>query len=730
MGNKGAQTTTNTQSGQSYSANPLIQSAGAQALSGAQAAAAQPFQMPVAPVAGFNSDQSQAFQQYRNLQGMAQPYFNQAASYTNQSAAPITGADVSQYYNPMADNVTAQLKNIYGEQNVQNQGNLTAQAGGVGADRIAVGMGDLANQQTLAAGQVYSGLYQQALQAAQQQKQMAANAGSAFAGYGTGAQNAAIQGTGVLGAAGGQQQQQTQAELNAPYQNYLARIAYQFQTPQYLAGIAGGLAPAFGGTTTGNQNSVTTPPTPTLASQILGLGTAGAGVAGLFSGNNGFFNNPSYGGGNALSGDAYGGSGSNPLSGLSPSDYGPGYADGGEVDSPSPFPGVSVPKIGGDEAIPITPLPMGGGHSGPLTGGINLNPPQQSGGSGSNSGSGGLGQALGTAASLAMMFLNRGGTVPHYDEGGAGPNLPGPDFDPSRPINAPAPMQAPWPFNSAHSEMGGDGTMVPGGPIFGGNSTPPAATPDVPDSEVHTPFPRSDPRKITPAPAIPTKIASQHIEHPSGTTTDVHAYAAPDSQMPYPDALKRDWGQDATRSPWMALVKAGATIAATPGPLGTAIGKGILAGTAGLEDQRKQLRSEQELNDKAQQLYQTAQQHLDKYNKMTAYEKASIAVKNRELDQAEAGTAGKPITELDIQRITRSLVENPQSPYFGKSPLEVREAAIKLWHTTHGGSDGTSTTTVGPGSDANTALPDPGEGKREVGKWYIGPTGKPQPWGG
>jgi len=72
---------------------------------------------------------------------MAQPYYNQAAQYTAQSAAPITGADVNQYYNPMADNVTKQLQNIYGQQNVQNQGNLTAQAGGVGADRIAVGWG-------------------------------------------------------------------------------------------------------------------------------------------------------------------------------------------------------------------------------------------------------------------------------------------------------------------------------------------------------------------------------------------------------------------------------------------------------------------------------------------------------------------------------------------------------------------------------------------------------------
>lgn len=45
------------------------------------------------------------------------------------------------------------------------------------------------------------------------------------------------------------------------------------------------------------------------------------GLAGLIPGGS----SPSYGGGNAWSGDAYGGSSSNPLAGLSASDYGAGY---------------------------------------------------------------------------------------------------------------------------------------------------------------------------------------------------------------------------------------------------------------------------------------------------------------------------------------------------------------------------------------------------------------------
>lgn len=46
----------------------------------------------------------------------------------------------------------------------------------------------------------------------------------------------------------------------------------------------------------------------------------------VLNGNNtSAYGNPSYGGGNMLTGDAYGGSSSNPLQGLGPEDYGAGY---------------------------------------------------------------------------------------------------------------------------------------------------------------------------------------------------------------------------------------------------------------------------------------------------------------------------------------------------------------------------------------------------------------------
>lgn len=738
MGSKGTQTTTAQNTGQSYTANPAIAGAANQAITGAQSAASQPFQMPVAPVAGFNPTQQQAFQQYSQLQGMAQPYFAAASNFANQSAAPISASDVNNYYNPMADNVTKQLQNIYGEQNVQNQGNLTAQAGGVGADRIAVGMGDLANQQGLASGQVYSNLYQQALSAAQQQKQMEAGAGNAMASYGTGAQSAQLQGTGALNQAGNQQQQQTQAQLNAPYQNLLAQIAYQFQTPQYLAGITGGLAPALGGTTVGNQNTVTTPPQPSILSQIAGLGTAGAGIYGALGG----FNSPSYGGGSAFSGDAYGGSSGSPLPGLSPSDYGSGYADGGEVDQPQPppspppqipkpfgwpphfpwdqkegpgttvgrpngkadggevddsgpaIPGMSIPKTNGSaEPIPLISMHPGAGHSGPLTGGIQFSQPQQQQAAGDST----MGDIAKVASSVLPFFLKRGGSVyPHYDDGGAtfddrfGAAFP--NANPPASPDSPSPIPGIRPgslLDKGYRYFFPDklAPEVNPSPVPPGTTPLPKAYPGPGKLGADTPAYRLDP----PAKSVPD---DDEEEIPAKTTTPTPKqtvitsppYQAvadsmlPQSRMPYPDALSRDAGQEAVRSPWLALVKAGATMAATPGPLGVSIGKGLLAGTTGLETQRTALQKEQDLNDKAQELYEKSMEHLDKYNRMTPYEQASITARNREIDQS--GETGD-LKSIDVQRYYKALNESADESVMKLSTQQKLTLAAHM--AAHGG---------------------------------------------
>jgi hypothetical protein len=91
----------------------------------------------------------------------------------------------------------------------------------------------------------------------------------------------------------------------------------------------------------------------------------------------------------------------------------------------------------------------------------------------------------------------------------------------------------------------------------------------------------------------------------------------PRSQMPYPDALDRDWGQQVARSPWGAVMAAGARMAQTTGPVGTAIGAGVESGLGYLQGQRGALRSEEAINQKVNQMYQQAQIHLDAYRRIS-----------------------------------------------------------------------------------------------------------------
>jgi len=71
------------------------------------------------------------------------------------------------------------------------------------------------------------------------------------------------------------------------------------------------------------------------------------------------------------------------------------------------------------------------------------------------------------------------------------------------------------------------------------------------------------------------------------------------------------------------LVDAGAKMAQSTGPIGSVIGAGMGAASKTLQGQRQELRSEEELNNKADSLFQHAKTHLDQYQRMTPYEKAT-----------------------------------------------------------------------------------------------------------
>ena len=627
---KGSNTTT-TQQNQTYT--PAGYGYIQNALNQGQAAAQLPFNIPQAPVAGFSGQQQQAFNEVGNAQNQAQPYFQQASNLFNQSAqAP----NVSQFFNPLAGAVTSQLQNIFGQQNSQNTGQLTQAAGGVGADRIAVGQSELANQQGLAAGQTLAGLYQPALQAAQQQQSLQQGAAYGQESVGQGAQNAALSGAQALLGTGGLQQQLSQAQLNAPYQLALAQAAFPYQQAQFNAGITGSLAPALGGTTQGYGQ--TTAPAPSLLSQILGGGTAAAGIlggTGAFGSNgyltNAFGSNAAYGGGNYFSGDAYGGSASNPLPGLvggtgPNSDYGARggafgkYAGGGAANPYADGGGggvvYSLPSGQSDtpinvqqqSLIPQGNLPQAQVHMPSL----NLNPPSPQ--SNSNSGAS-ISQGIGDAVKLASLFAKRGGAINPYADGGDTTVI-----DPDEPFRMPDQGAVDAWRSGVDANMAAGQTATPMQPM---SYTGPDSTAAFP------PPPGAHGRSVaTPNDGSAAGAATDSVSPASSPVSAGDPYAAPTGGS--------DDGQSFIKSPWAALTAAGLGMMAGTSPFAAVnIGQGGLQGLKALETQRTEAQKDETIKQAADRLKQEAQFHQDQYTKMQPYQQGELAQHQAELKQKQ-----------------------------------------------------------------------------------------------
>lgn len=232
-------------------------------------------------VAGFNNAQNQGFSNASQMSAAGQPYANQAGSLIAGSANPTisqlpsaTQSLMSPYLQTAVGNTAAQLQNI----NQQQQQQLTGQAIGAGAyggDRAGVAAAELANQQSLAAGQTLGTMENQGYQSAQgaalnsleANAQMQGQAGTELGALGN-------QNLNNLLTTGGMQQQLSQEQLNIPYEQFQQQQAYPFQTTGWLGNLAEGLGSQMGGT----SNTITSGPNP--ISQVAGLGAAGLGAAG------------------------------------------------------------------------------------------------------------------------------------------------------------------------------------------------------------------------------------------------------------------------------------------------------------------------------------------------------------------------------------------------------------------------------------------------------------------
>lgn len=274
---------TSSSSSTSYTrADPQAEAAYRSILQRAEGVAATPYQAYSGPLTAFgNAQQNLGLGTANMAAGYANPYINQAAGLVGSSVAPVSGGDISQYYDPyqqrVIDSTTANLQSQFGQQQAALRGNNIAQ-GALGGTGARVGQAILGGQQAKTLASTVAGLqsqgYQSALQAAQADKNRGITGANALAQYGLGGQNAALQAAQLQYGLGTQQQATSQADLERMYQQYAQAQAYPYQQAQWLAGMATGVGSNLGGTS--SSAGTQTGPAPNQSAQWLGAGLSAA----------------------------------------------------------------------------------------------------------------------------------------------------------------------------------------------------------------------------------------------------------------------------------------------------------------------------------------------------------------------------------------------------------------------------------------------------------------------
>jgi hypothetical protein len=241
------------------------------------------FQQPVQQIAGFTPDQMAAFGATREAQNGWQPFLNQAETYANLGASPITTQSIMDAYNPYIDARVQKQQNAFNYQNQQEMEGVEsdiAKQNAVTGDRGFVAKqlakeSQAARQDPQIAAIMQQG-FSEAAGLAQGNRSAYQQGASQFANLGAQNQQQTYADIGQLFGQGSFQQAHNQAGLDANYNWQMAKLAYPFESAQWLAGIYGGLAPGAGSTT--SSSGTTTQPSPSPWSQMLGLGATAAGA--------------------------------------------------------------------------------------------------------------------------------------------------------------------------------------------------------------------------------------------------------------------------------------------------------------------------------------------------------------------------------------------------------------------------------------------------------------------
>ena len=244
-------------------------------------------------IAGFNDDQTTAFQGIRDAQGASQPYFGAQSALINRATAGPSAAQTAQYMNPYTQNVIdIQQRELgrQGEQERQRIGAGAAQAGSFGGSRQAILEAEQMRNQGMRGDDIQAkGLNQAYAQAQQGIAQAGARdlqGAGMYGQMGTQVPAQRMKELGALAGVGAADQTQRQRALDLGFQQFRDEYNAPMQNlNEYSAILRGFPLPA---DTSMSQTSYS--PVAPLSSQLLGAGaglTGMAGMAGLFGASGG-----------------------------------------------------------------------------------------------------------------------------------------------------------------------------------------------------------------------------------------------------------------------------------------------------------------------------------------------------------------------------------------------------------------------------------------------------------
>ena len=238
-------------------------------------------------LAGFTQDELDAFQQARDMQGIAGLQQDQAYTAATASGAPALSS-VSPYMTDYMTNVADVAAGKLREQSLREQQDIAAKAvgaGGLDNTRFAIleaerqknlqeGLGDLYTKAQASA-------YETALKAAQQDRKQQALSAEGMSKIGTRGQLGRQTDLGLLQGIGGLQRGQQQSAIDIGYTDFLQERDFPKEQLGFVSDIIRG-AP-FGQQTTSVGQTPGQRPAPFL-SQLLGLGMQGANIYGSIFG--------------------------------------------------------------------------------------------------------------------------------------------------------------------------------------------------------------------------------------------------------------------------------------------------------------------------------------------------------------------------------------------------------------------------------------------------------------